>query len=284
MAVGFLCLIALKWPNPVCALQTPGYKGYVNDYADMISAGVEMKLERALQSFDLTDSTQIAVLTVPSLEGDSLEEFSIRTVDKWGIGQKGKDNGVLLLVAKKERKIRIEVGRGLEGVLTDLMSGRIIDGIITPFFKAGNFDAGFESGLAAIIQATRGEFTADRLPRRQARKEAPPIIAYLFFGILIISFLGNVSRPLGIVAGTLLLPFFAFLGFSSLSLLMLLLLFPVGALGGFIIPLLFASSMRSRGGYHMGGGFGGSGGGGFGGGFGGFGGGGFSGGGASGGW
>jgi len=283
LAIGFLCLTALMWNSPGHALQTPDYKGYVNDYADMISAGMEIKLERALQSFDLTDSTQVAILTVPSLEGDSLEGFSIRTVDKWGIGQKGKDNGVLLLVAKKERKIRIEVGRGLEGVLTDLMSGRIIDGIITPLFKAGNFDAGFESGVAAIIKVTRGEFTADQLPRRQVRKKAPPIISYLFFGILIISFLGNVSRPLGIVAGALLLPLFAFLGFSSFSLLMLLLLFPAGALGGFLIPLLFASSMRSRGGFYMGGGFGGSGGG-FGGGFGGFGGGGFSGGGASGGW
>jgi uncharacterized membrane protein YgcG len=115
------CILGLG--SLALALDVPPYKGYVNDYADMISPQEEMKLERALQSFELTDSTQVAILTIPSLEGDSLEDFSIRTVDQWKVGQKGKDNGVLLLVAKNDRKIRIEVGRGLEPVLTDLLSG-----------------------------------------------------------------------------------------------------------------------------------------------------------------
>lgn len=268
--------------GPATALDVPAYKGYVNDYANILSPATESKLERALQSFDLTDSTQIAVLTIPSLDGDSLEDFSIRTVDTWKVGQKGKDNGVLFLIVSNDRKMRIEVGRGLEGVLTDLMSGRIIDQVVAPLFKAGNYDGGIESGLAAIIQTTRGEFKADQLPRPQRRrgKEPSPLFTYLFFGVMIISFLGRVSKPLGIVAGALLLPLVGFMGFSSLGLLAILMLVPLGAFGGLLLPLLFANSMMRGGGSYMGGGFGGSGGGGFGG----FGGGGFSGGGASGGW
>ncbi|MDH5299428.1 MAG: TPM domain-containing protein, partial [Desulfobulbaceae bacterium] len=98
------------WPPPVRALAVPAYRGYVNDYADLLSPATEARLERALQSFDLSDSTQIAVLTIPSLEGEDLEGFSIRTVEGWKIGQKGKDNGVLFLVVKNDRKMRIEVG------------------------------------------------------------------------------------------------------------------------------------------------------------------------------
>jgi uncharacterized protein len=268
-------------------LEVPKYKGYVNDYAGMISPPVAARLERALRSFDLSDSTQIAILTIDSLAGDSLEDFSIRVVDAWGIGQKDKDNGVLLLAVKKERKLRIEVGRGLEGVLTDLLSGRIIDQIITPRFKQGRFDEGFEAGTAAIIQATRGEFKADT--RRQGtgrRQEPPPILTYLFLGALFIGFLGQISKPLGVIGGAVLLPLIFFMGLtSSFGILMLLFLVPVGGIGGWLLPLLFAGSMRGRtGGFYMGG-FGGSRGGFSGsGGFGGFGGGGFGGGGASGGW
>ncbi len=274
----------LIWATTATSLTVPTYKGYINDYANIISPATENKLEGALQLFERTDSTQIAVLTINSLEGDSLEDFSIRTVDQWKIGQKGKDNGVLFLIVSKDRKMRIEVGSGLEGVLTDLMSGRIIDQIVAPLFKGGKFDNGVESGLAAIIKTTRGEFSADQLPRRSRRnsREPSPIVTYLFFGMMVISFLGRVSKPLGIVAGALLLPLIGFMGLSSIGVMAILMLMPVGALSGLLIPLFFANSMTRRGGFYMGGGFGGSGG--SGGGFGGFGGGGFSGGGASGGW
>lgn len=266
-----------------CALAVPNYQGYVNDYAKMLSPATRSKLERALQSFELTDSTQVALLTINSLEGDSLEDFSIRTVDQWKIGQKDKDNGVLFLIVKNDRKMRIEVGKGLEGVLTDLASGRIIDAVVAPLFKSGDFEGGIQSGLAAIIQTTRGEFKADQLPRHPTRRgrEPSPVLTYLFFGVMIISFFGRVSKPLGIISGALLFPLIGLMGFSSLGFLALLLLVPAGALGGLFLPLLFANAMTGRGGMYMGGGFGGSGGGG---GFGGFGGGGFSGGGASGGW
>jgi len=283
--IGVLMLcwaVLLGMARPAFALEVPPYKGYVNDYADMISPQVEVRLERALQSFDLTDSTQIAVLTVPSLQGDSLEEFSIRTVDRWQVGRKGKDNGVLLLVARDERKVRIEVGRGLEPVLTDLLSGRIIDRIITPSFKAGRFDQGFEAGLAAIVQATRGEFKAEGRRVGQG-EEASPFFKFVVMGFFFAAFLGNIWRPLGVVVGGLLFPLgFLFGLLPSLSILFLLFLMPIGALAGWLLPFLLSGFFRSGLVYYgggMGGGLGGRGGG-----FGGFGGGGFGGGGASGGW
>ncbi|MBU4185290.1 MAG: TPM domain-containing protein [Proteobacteria bacterium] len=289
MVAGFLVFIAFALAISISlafALEVPRYKGYVNDYADMISPQMEAKLERALQSFDLTDSTQVAVLTITSMEGDSIEEFSIRTVDQWKVGQKGKDNGVLLLVAQKDRKIRIEVGRGLEPVLTDLLSGRIIDTVLTPYFKAGRFDEGFEAGIVAIVQATRGEFKADGGTQRGRRQEeASPFLKFLFFGMILVAFLGSNSKALGIVAGGLLFPLaFLFGLLPSLGFLVLLLLIPVGALGGWLLPLFLASILMGGSSIgHYGGGmgrsFGGSSGG-----FGGFGGGGFGGGGASGGW
>jgi len=281
--LGLLCLLTLGLlvaggPSPAIALKVPQYQGYITDLAEMISPPERQKLEQMLLAFEQSDSTQIAVLTIPSLEGDALEDFSIRTVEAWKIGQKGKDNGVLLLVSKGDRKVRIEVGRGLEGVLTDLLAGRIVDQVITPRFKAGQLDEGFEAGISTIISATRGEFKGTgRVPGKSGQSSLLP---YLIFFAILVGFLGRLSKPAGALTGAVLLPLFAFLGLSSpLGWLLLLLLIPGGALLGLLLPILFANA--GGGGFFMGGGDG------FGGGdngFGGFGGGGFGGGGASGGW
>jgi uncharacterized protein len=267
--------------------EVPDYSGYVNDYASMMSAEARAKLESDLQVFDLSDSTQIAILTIDSLDGDPLEDFSIRVVDQWKIGRKGKDNGVLFLAVKSDRKMRIEVGRGLEHVLTDLAAGRIIDRVVTPLFKAGRFDEGFEAGILAIIQTTRGEYSPEAGRRGgQGDGEPPLLFKYLFFGMALIAFLGSNSKPLGVIAGGVLVPLMFFLGLpGAIGWPILLMLIPLGALGGLLLPLLVSNMMKhsGRGGFYTGGGgFGGSGGGG--GGFGGFGGGGFGGGGASGSW
>jgi uncharacterized protein len=286
--LGLLCLLGIcllcAWsPLPAGALEVPQYQGYVTDLAGMISPEERQRLEQTLLAFEQSDSTQIAVLTIPSLEGDSLEEFSIRTVDAWKIGQKGKDNGVLLLVSKDDRKIRIEVGRGLEGMLTDLLAGRIVDQVIAPRFKAGRIDEGFAAGISAIIGAARGEFQGTGSVRRGADKSGQSsLFNYLIFFAILVGFLGRLSKPAGALTGAVLLPLFAFLGVSSpLGWLILLLLIPGGALLGLLLPILFANAGRGGGMYMGGGGFGGGGGGG---GFGGFGGGGFGGGGASGSW
>jgi uncharacterized protein len=105
-------LVLLILSGPVHALDVPKLQGYVNDYADMISPATRSELERELSAFELSDSTQIVVLTVPSLEGEVIEDFGIKVGETWKIGQKGKDNGAIFIVAKQERKMRIEVGRG----------------------------------------------------------------------------------------------------------------------------------------------------------------------------
>lgn len=288
LAWALLFLFAL--PFPVSAREIPGYQGYVNDYASMMSPGVRDRLERTLQSFDMSDSTQVAILTIDSLEGDPVEDFSIRVVDQWGIGRKGKDNGVLFLVAKKERKMRIEVGRGLEHLLTDLAAGRIIDNVVSPRFKQGGFDEGFEAGINAIIETCRGEYSAGPADYRAGRggTEPPRFFKYLLIGAFLLFYLSLNSRLLGMVGGAGLLPLLFIIGAPGpVQWLLLFMLVPVGALLGLVVASVLGGMARhggrmGGGGFYTGAGFGG---GGFsGGGFGGFGGGSFGGGGASGGW
>ena len=233
-------MLWLGFSSASMALEVPENTGYVTDLAGMISPAVEQKLTRVLQAIDQSDSTQIAILTIPSLEDEDLEAFSIRTVDKWKIGQKGRDNGLLLLVAKQERKVRIEVGRGLEGVMTDLKAGRIIDQIITPQFKQARFDEGFQAGIVAIVQTVRGEFVADEgyVRRRSNSDGPPPVASYLFLAAIFIAFVGGASKKAGVIAGALLFPLVVWVGLPSVGFLLLMILFPLGALAGLLLPLI----------------------------------------------
>jgi uncharacterized protein len=289
VSIPIFCMLTVLAVHSAWALQVPALKGRVNDYAGLLSSGTARQLEAALAELESTDSTQVVVLTVPSLEGDSLEGFSIRVVEQWQIGQKGKDNGVLLLVAKNDRKIRIEVGYGLEGKLTDLVSGRIIRDVMVPQFKMGRYDQGIVDGVAAIAGVVRGEFVAPAPNRTHGRKGSSPGLVGIVVLFFFVNMLGRIKRGLGAAAGGVLAPIAGAL-FLNLGFLGILSLIPIGAAAGFLMGLLggpvsFGSTItRNRGGY-WGGGFGG-GGFGSGGGFGGFsgGGGGFGGGGASGGW
>ncbi len=168
------------------ALPVPALTGRINDYAAMISAPVKADLEAKIKQFETAESTQIVILTVPSLKGDVIEDFSIRVAEAWKIGQKGKDNGILLIVSKDDRKVRIEVGYGLEGRLTDLVSGRITRNEIVPAFKAGQFDAGFTKGVTAIIAAVHGEYKGT--PKTKAKGDAPsmPLLGIIFLVIFLI--------------------------------------------------------------------------------------------------
>lgn len=139
----------------------PPLTSRVNDYAAMLSKDTIRSLEDQLENFERSDSTQIAILTIDSLQGDSIEDFSIRVAEAWKLGRKEHDNGALLIISKNDRKIRIEVGYGLEGRLTDLLAGRIIDNIISPAFKQGQFDQGVQDGVQAMISATQGEYVGD---------------------------------------------------------------------------------------------------------------------------
>jgi uncharacterized protein len=278
-------------PLPAAALEVPPLEGRVNDYADMLAPATKQQINRTLQDLEATDGTQIVVLTVPSLEGDSLEAFSIRVAEQWRIGQKGLDNGAILLIAKADRKLRIEVGYGLEGRLTDLMAGRIIANVIVPRFKNGQIDQGVIEGVQAMVAVVKGEFSAADAPtpHRGSERRSGNGLFGLILALFFLNVLGRLRRSLGAVAGAVIVPIIgtAIFGFS---LLMLIILIPVGIVIGLLAgvmggPLVFGSSgyRSGRGGFWMGGG---GLGGGMGGGFGGFsgGGGGFGGGGASGGW
>jgi uncharacterized protein len=289
--ISFFILLVCCVPASAYGLDVPRLQGYVNDYAGMIHPSSRSKIEGELRAFEQSDSTQIVILTIPSLEGENIEEFSIKVAEVWKIGQQQKDNGILLVVSKQDRKIRIEVGRGLEGRVTDLMAGRIIDQVIKPRFKQGDFDGGFIMGASALIDATRGEFKAEQRSVQRRQKGFPPFLTFLlFFGIFVL-ILGSLSRILGGIAGAIGLPALVHLTVVPAGILPSILLALVGFGSGFFLSNLFSSGRSGRGrhgsGFFYGPWMGGSsigGGGGFsGGGFSG-GGGSFGGGGASGGW
>ena len=252
----------------VDALEVPKLQGRVNDYARLFSQGAVQEVERRLAAFEEQESTQIVVLTIPSLSGENLEEYSIKVAEAWRIGQKKLDNGAILLIAAKERKLRIEVGRGLEGKLTDLVSSEIIRNEITPRFKNGDFDGGLKAGINAMMSAVKGEFQAQTKDLRHARKSAPPIFAMLLFLFVVVAFAGAMSKILGGIAGAAGLPIAASMAFPGLSLIVLAVLAAVGLGGGLFASLLFGGGFLGRGGHwsgpFFGGGFGGGlGGGGF---------------------
>lgn len=288
-----LLTILFLMPLPLLALDAPQLSGRVNDYARMLSPEANSSLEQKLAAFERDQSTQIVVLTIPSLQGDDIDQFAIRVADQWKIGQKDKDNGVLLIIAKDERKIRIEVGMGLQGVLPDITAGRIIRDVMGPFLKTGNFDQGIAAGVDSIIAATQGEFKAPPEGRknRQRHSGSSTFMTFLIFTGVAAVVLGSISRYLGGLAGAIGLPLAALMAFSGLGIGILLLLGAAGLVAGFLLSTMSRGGPGGGGfggGGFGGGGFGGGGfgGGGFGGGGGGFsgGGGGFDGGGASGDW
>jgi uncharacterized protein len=167
-------------------LNIPAHGGYwVHDEANVLSAATRASLEKILERERDSSSNQIAILIVPSLNGEILEEFSLRVAEAWKLGTKEKDNGVLLLVAVEDRKVRIETGYGLEGVLTDALSNRIIRNEIAPRFREGDYNGGAQAGVAAIIQAIKGEYVNDDPAPRKKNSKRSPFITIL---ILIIIF------------------------------------------------------------------------------------------------
>ncbi len=267
---------------PAAALEVPKLQGRVNDLAGLISRGTEAELERRMAELESSDSTQFVILTITSLEGEVPEEYSIRVAEEWGIGQEGYDNGVLLLVSKNDREVRLEVGYGLEGSLTDLLAGRIIDNEILPNFSAGRFDAGFLKGIEAVTAAVKGEYKAEAKPSSRAGslRSGRSLMPFLII-FIVVAMIGSKKRIFGGLAGAVLVPVIGVF-VLSLGLQMLFFLIPLGFIGGLIVPgfyFLPGIGMGRRSHYHGGGGFSSFGGGGFSGG-----GGGFGGGGASGGW
>ncbi|MDB5048032.1 MAG: hypothetical protein JWO30_1103 [Fibrobacteres bacterium] len=253
----------------------PDLTGHVMDMTGTLSPSDSRDLEATLSAFEAEKGSQVAVLVVPTTQPEDIAQYSIRAADKWKLGRKKVDDGAILVVAKDDRNMRIEVGYGLEGALTDAMSKRIISDIITPYFKSGDYPGGIRAGVGAILKVIGGEplpapvrkpFQGER-HRGGGFGMGTLVLAFLISGVLR-SLLGRVGG--GVVAGGV-------VGLLASFLLGSILL----GVGAGVLALLFT---LMGGGGGRGGGFGGFGGGlgggGFGsGGFGGGSGGGFSGGG-----
>ncbi|MEO8333004.1 MAG: TPM domain-containing protein [Gallionella sp.] len=246
----------------------------VTDLTATLNAQQIQTLESSLAAFEAKKGAQLAVLIVPTTQPETIEQFGIRVVEAWKLGRKGVDDGALLLVAKDDRALRIEVGYGLEGVLNDATANRIIDEIIVPRFKRGDFYAGIESGTAAMMQVIDGE-PLPPPPRRAAASGKFDIESLLFIGFGLVVVVGGVLRamlgrfPAALLMGGVL----AALAWFTVAQLLIALL--VGLMAFVFVLLGGGRGIGGFGGGYGGGGYGG--GGGFSGGGGGFGGGGASG-------
>jgi uncharacterized protein len=189
----------------------PPLRGRVNDLAGLLPPERRAALERKLEAFEAETSHQLVVLTVPSLEGEPIEEFSLRVAEAWAPGHRGLDNGILLVVAPQDRALRVEVGYGLEGALPDAVAARIVRDRLIPEFRAGRMAEGIESGVEALLRAARGEeIPPARRPRprgggatgRTHVDPGPVLFFAAFLGALVGSpFQRRKLRPFGSALG-----------------------------------------------------------------------------------
>lgn len=160
LAILTLCLsVCAQWAQ--ADLTFPPLSGRVVDTAGMLDTPGKERLSQMLRAHEELSTEQVVVVTVPNLQGSTIEDFGYQLGRYWGIGQKGKDNGALLIVARDERKVRIEVGYGLEDRLTDAQASVIISQIITPAFRQGDFVGGITRGTEAIVQVLGGDPLAE---------------------------------------------------------------------------------------------------------------------------
>lgn len=178
-----IALISLIFLSPSCsALESPTERFYVNDFANILSEETEQYIFDESVKLENSTSAQIVVVTVPSLEGKAIEEYATELFRIYGIGDKEKNNGVLLLVSVGDRKLRIEVGYGLEGALPDAKAGRIRDNYLTPYLKDDKWDEGILNGYKAIFQVVAKEYNYDSsiAPEELDAASETPFSLYLF--------------------------------------------------------------------------------------------------------
>jgi uncharacterized protein len=256
----------------------PSLTARVTDLTATLSPAQRQAMEQELFAFEQRKGVQIAVLLVPTTAPETIEQYSIRVVDRWRLGRKGVDDGLLLLVAKDDRTLRIEVGYGLEGVVPDAVANRVINEIIVPRFRDGDFAGGIQAGVDRLMRIIDGEPLPPPKPQAQVESPVGNALPFLVFAFFMIS--GVLNRVLGRLFGATV----------TGGVMGVLFMFIVGSLAAAIgiallafVIALFTGGAMGAGGLHgmgrggFGGGRGGFGGGGFGGGGGGFGGGGASG-------
>jgi uncharacterized protein len=173
---------------------------YVTDETSTLTSSQITTLETKLSNFEKETSNQVVVYIIAALNGESLEETSYEIAEKNGIGQKSKNNGVLLFIAMNDRKMRIEVGYGLEGALPDALAGQIIRKEITPYFKQAKYYEGINAGVDAIISATKGEYTQDKKYSEKEENDfgvgccGVPILVLVIFGFFGFFFITSILR------------------------------------------------------------------------------------------
>ncbi|HEX7951571.1 MAG TPA: YgcG family protein [Burkholderiales bacterium] len=268
-AVLLVCVSALAQDRPV-----PALTGRVVDETGTLSAAQKGALEAKLQAFEQRKGSQIALLMTDTTAPEPIESFSIRVADAWKIGRKKVDDGVLIVVAKSDRAMRLEVGYGLEGAIPDAVAKRLIEEVFFPAFRAGNFYAGLDAGIDRLIGVIDGEPLPPVSEHQAGRRDAPSLESYfVLFFVATLALGGMLRRLLGRLPAAVVVG--GGIGLLAWLIVAPLLVALLVAVAAFVVTLLGGGGgMPGR----MGGGFGGGYGGG------GFGGGGFGGGGASGRW
>ena len=256
----------------------PPLSARVTDLTSTLDAVQKQQLETRLAQFEEKKGAQIAVLLIPTTQPETIEQFGIRVVDAWKLGRKGIDDGVLLLIAKDDRTLRIEVGYGLEGVLPDAVAKQIISETITPHFKRGDYYAGIATGIEQLLKVIKGESLPPPRERSAVTGSINNLESLLFIAFMLVMGVGGVLRKfLGRLPAAIVIGFVT----AMLAWLIVAPILIAGVVGFMAFMLTLVGGGRGvmgGGGFGQGGfGGGGFGGGGFGGGGGGFGGGGASG-------
>lgn len=174
----------------------PPLKTRVTDLTATLNAEQIAALESKLAAFEQKKGSQLAVLLVPTTQPETVEQYGIRVVEQWKLGRKGVDDGVLLLIAKDDRKLRIEVGRGLEGALPDAVAKRIIDEYMVAPFKQGDFNAGVNAGVDRIIKIIDGELLPEAKPKSGGASSGINMENSMGWGALLVVFLGGILRAM----------------------------------------------------------------------------------------
>ena len=168
----------------------PAPKDHFNDYANVVPAATAADLNRTLEDFEKQTSSQIVVAVLPRMQsGSSLEDYTHRVAETWRVGQQRTNNGAVLFVFVQDRRVRIEVGYGLEGALPDATAKRIIEDEIVPRFRRGDYEGGLRAGITAMLQAARGEYQGTGRTARRQTASGATLLFRVFWGIVILSFI-----------------------------------------------------------------------------------------------
>lgn len=193
---GLFLLFVAGWVAAQTLQPIPALSSRVTDLTATLSADQRSRLEEKLDAFERQKGAQVAVLIVPTVEPETIPEYALRVVESWKLGRKGVDDGVLLLIAKEDRKLRIEVGYGLEGALNDATAKRIISETISPRFKQGDFYGGIESGLETMLKVIGGESLPEPEQQRDAKNSDDGLDTLLLVGFVLVFVVGGIVRAI----------------------------------------------------------------------------------------